>query len=322
LSAKNLALPLPPMPTLSRPLGRHLATGPGLESAIVDAQRIGCTSVQIFPGNPKGWHYTPLPAERSAKARAGWTAAGVSPLVIHAPYIINPASPEDRLHASSKQGIRNALTHGRDLGATAVVVHLGSHKGTGHDAGSARLIEACAFALEGLPDDLYLLLENNVGAGNSMGGTLDALGGLLRDAAHPQMGVCIDSAHLWGAGYDLTTSDGVEHALAEIDRAVGLAHVRVLHANDSPVPLGSHRDQHAHLGQGQIGYVGLAALLAHPALAGVPAVLETPDGGVEEEIIRIRVAALLCMGDAEGARALQETALPVQKAGPSPQEEL
>ena len=232
--------------------------------------------------------------------------------MIHAPYIINPASPEDRLHASSKQGIRNALTHGRDLGATAVVVHLGSHKGTGHEAGSARLIAACAFALEGLPDDLYLLLENNVGAGNTMG-VLDALGGLLRDAAHPQIGVCIDSAHLWGAGYDLTTSDGVEHALSEYDRAIGLTHVRVLHANDSPVPLGSHRDEHAHLGQGQIGYVGLAALLAHPALAGVPAIMETPDGGVEEEIIRFRVAALLCMGDAEGARALQEPALPVQE---------
>ncbi len=315
MSEKNLAVTLPPMPALRRPLGRHLATGPGLELAIADAQRIGCTAVQIFPGNPKGWHYTPLPAERAAQARTGWTEAGVRPLTIHAPYIINLASPDDRLHTFSQQGVRNALTHARDLGATAVVVHLGSHKGTGHEAGAARLIAACVCALEGLPDDLYLLLENNVGAGNSMGGTLEALGGLLRDAAHPRMGVCIDSAHLWGAGYDLTTSEGVEHALDEVDRAIGLAHVRVLHANDSPVPLGSHRDQHTHLGQGQIGYAGLAALLAHPALDGIPAVLETPDGGVEEEIIRIRVAALLCAGDAEGARALQEAALPVQENG-------
>ena len=322
MSEKNLDIPLPPLPALRRPLGRHVATGPGLERAIADAQRIGCTAAQIFPGNPKGWQYTPLPAERAVRARAAWTEAGVRPLVIHAPYIINPASPDDRLHASSQQGIRHALTHARDLGATAVVVHLGSHKGSGHEAGAARLIAACAFALEGLPDDLYLLLENNVGAGNSMGGTLDALGGLLRDAAHPRVGVCIDSAHLWGAGYDLTTGDGVERALEEIDRAIGLLHVRVLHANDSPVPLGSHRDQHAHLGQGLIGYVGLAALLAHPALDGIPAVLETPDGGVEEEIIRIRVAALLCTGDAEGARALQEAALPVQEIGLSEKEEM
>ena len=307
---KNLEVPLPPMPVLQRPLGRHLGTGPGLELAIADAQRIGCTAVQIFPGNPKGWHYTPLPPERAAHALTAWAEAGVRPLTIHAPYIINLASPEDRLHALSQQGVRNALTHARDLGAKAVVVHLGSHKGTGHQAGAARLIAACAAALEGLPSDLYLLLENNVGAGNSMGGTLELLGGLLRDAAHPRLGVCIDSAHLWGAGYDLTTAGGVERALEEIDREIGIANVRVLHANDSPVPLGSHRDQHANLGQGQIGYEGLAALLSHPALAAIPAVLETPDGGVEEEIIRLRVAALLCIGDAEGARALQEAALP------------
>ncbi len=114
----------------------------------------------------------------------------------------------------------------------------------------------------------------------------------------------------------------MEHALSEIDRAIGLAHVRVLHANDSPVPLGSHRDQHAHLGQGQIGYVGLAALLSHPALTGVPAIMETPDGGVEEEIIRVRVAAILCTGDAEGARALQEAALPVQDVALPKKEEI
>jgi deoxyribonuclease-4 len=143
-----------------------------------------------------------------------------------------------------------------------------------------------------------------------MGATLDALGGLLRDAAHPRIGICIDTAHLWGAGYDLRTAEGVDRAIEDIDRHIGLQHVRALHVNDSPVPLGSHRDQHTHLGQGQIGYEGLAAVLTHPGLAGVPAILETPDGGVEEEIVRLRTAALLCQGDAEGARALQEEALP------------
>src|SRR5581483_11226004 len=135
-------------------------------------------------------------------------------------------------------------------------------------------------------DGLLVLLENNVGAGNTMGGTLEALGALVRDAADPRVGVCIDTAHLWGSGYGLSTADGAARAVEAIDCALGIGRVRVLHLNDSPVPLGSRRDQHAHLGQGQIGYAGLAAFITHPGLHGIPVVLETPDGGVEQEIIR------------------------------------
>ncbi|MDB5074910.1 MAG: deoxyribonuclease [Chloroflexi bacterium] len=299
-----------PIPPLTRPLGRHIGTGPGMSQAIAQAKEIGCTAAQIFPGNPKGWRHTPLPPERATAGRLGWAEAGVAPLTIHAPYLINLASPDDNLYANSTQGVRNSLSRGVELGAPFVTVHLGSHKGTGPEAGAARLIAATHAALEGMPDWLYLLLENNVGAGNSMGNTLDALGNLVRDAAHPHIGVCIDTAHLWGAGYDLTTAEGVDRAVSEIDRAIGLQHVRVLHINDSPMGLDSHRDQHTYLGQGNIGYEGLAAVLTHPGLAGIPAILETPDGGPEEELIRLRTAALLSAGDAEGARAYQEAALP------------
>ena len=191
-----------------------------------------------------------------------------------------------------------------------VVVHLGSHKGAGEEAGAARLLEAALAAIESASDEVFLLLENNVGAGNTMGGTLDSLGRLVRDAAHARIGVCIDTAHLWGGGHDLSTPEGAARTVEEIDRLVGMHHVRVLHLNDSPVPLGSHRDQHTHLGQGLIGYDGLAAFITQPALTGIPTVLETPDGGIEQESIRLRAAALICAGDAEGARALQEERLP------------
>jgi deoxyribonuclease-4 len=303
--------PTTEIPALTRPLGRHLGAESGPKGPIAAAKLLGCTAVQIFPGNPKGWHHVPLTAERATVVRTAWADAGVAPLTIHAPYLINMASPDDHLYANSTQGVRNALTRGVDVGAPFVTVHLGSHKGTGMQAGAARLIAAAHGALDGLPEWVYLLLENNVGAGNSMGGSLDELGALIRDAAHPNIGVCIDTAHLWGAGFDLTTVEGVERAVGEIDRAIGLRHVRVLHVNDSPVGLGSHRDQHTYLGQGNIGYIGLAAWLSHPALAGIPAILETPDDGPEQEIIRLRTAALLCAGDAEGARAYQEAALPV-----------
>jgi deoxyribonuclease-4 len=281
-----------------------------MDTAIDAARRIGCTAVQVFPSNPKGWHYMPLSPERAAAARVAWADAGVCPLTIHAPYIINLASPDEALYHNSRQALRNSLSRGEELGAPFVVVHLGSHKGTGEAAGATRLLEATAWALDGMAGATSVLLENNVGAGNSMAGTLEALGALRRDAAHPRIGVCIDTAHLWGSGYDLSTIEGVARAVEAIERAIGLAHVRVLHANDSPVPLGSHRDQHAHLGQGQIGYEGLAAFLTHPGLSGIPVVLETPDGGVEQEIIRVRTAALLCLGDADAARALQEALLP------------
>ena len=296
-----------PEPTLSdRPLGRHLATAAGMGGAIEAARLIGCTAAQIFPGNPKGWHHVPLPPERAATLNAGWREAGIRPLVIHAPYIINLASPDPALYANSHRAVRNALERAAELGAPFVVVHLGSHKGSGEHEGAARLAEAVGIALDGLPESVQLLLENNVGAGNAMGGSLEALGALLRTVAHPQVGVCIDTAHLWGAGLDLSDPDGARRAVDLVDSAIGLAWVRVLHLNDSPVELGSRRDQHAHLGQGRIGYEGLAAFVTHPGLAGIPVVLETPDGGVARETIRLRTAAALLLGDAAGARALQE----------------
>lgn len=298
------------LPSLSRPLGRHLGMALGMEGTIADAQAIGCTAAQIFPGNPKGWHHVPLPPERAGALKAAWQAAAIAPLTIHAPYIINLASPEDALYANSLQAIRNALARAAELGAPFVVVHLGSHKGTGFAAGAERLIAAVHTALGGMPDEVCLLLENNVGAGNTMAGSLEELGQLHRETAHPRVGVCIDTAHLWGSGYDLAQPATALAAIDEVDRLIGLEHVRVLHLNDSPVPLGSRRDQHAHLGQGQIGYEGLAALLSHPGLQRTPTILETPDGGPEQEAIRLRTAALLCLGDAAAARALQEEALP------------
>ncbi len=299
-----------PLPPLSRPLGRHLGTGPGMEQTIALAVRLGCTAAQIFPGNPKGWRHVPLPVDRASAMRAAWADAGVRPLAIHAPYLINLASPEEPIYASSRQAVRNSLSRAIELGSPHVIVHLGSHKGSGHEAGVARIVEAVHGAFDGMPDGPYLLLENNVGSGNSMAGSLQALAALVRDIAHPRIAVCIDTAHLWGAGHDISTAEGVERAVEAIDRTVGISLVRVLHVNDSPMALESHRDQHTHLGQGNIGYAGLGAWLTHPGLAGIPAILETPEGKPEQEALRMRAAALLCLGAVEEARDLQETALP------------
>ena len=293
-------------PALSRPLGRHLGTGHGMAQTIALATRLGCTAAQIFPGNPKGWRHVPMPVERAIAMCAAWSEAGVRPLAIHAPYLINLASPEEAVYGNSRQAIRNSLSRGVELGAPYVIVHLGSHKGSGPEAGTARLVDAVQFALDGMPDWLYLLLENNVGSGNSMAGSLDGLATLLREIAHLQIGVCIDTAHLWGAGHDISTAEGVETTIEEIDRTIGIGLVRVLHVNDSPMTLASHRDQHTHLGQGNIGYAGLAAWLTHPGLAGIPAILETPESEPEDEGIRMRAAALLCLGAVDEARELQD----------------
>jgi deoxyribonuclease-4 len=281
-----------------------------MEQAIAAARQIGCGAAQFFPGNPQGWRHVPLPEERARSARRGWEEAGVRPLVLHAPYIVNLASPEPAIARNSLQAVCNALDRARELGAAYVVVHLGSHKGTGEAAGSVRLVQAALEALEAIPGESMLLLENNVGAGHAMGATLEALGMLVRAAAHPRVGVCIDTAHLWGSGYDLSTAEGAARSVEEIAHWVGVEHIRVVHFNDSPVPLGSRRDQHAHLGQGRIGYAGLAAFITQPALAGIATILETPDGGAAEELIRLRAAALLCLGDAAGAQALQEAQVP------------
>src|SRR5579885_2333314 len=236
-------------------LGRHLGIATGMARALTRGQEAGYDAAQVFPGNPTGWRHVPLAPEAARAIRAHAGALGLAPLVIHAPYIIKIASPDDEL-----------------------------------------------------------LIENSTGSGNILGGTIESLERLL-SVLPRDVGACIDTAHLWGSGVDLSTVEGVERAIEEMERLIGLDRVRVLHVNDSAVGLGSRRDVHAHLGEGGIGLAGLTAWLVHPALDGKPVIMETPEEDeAEREAARCRIARLLMAGEIDAAAA----SLAALRAVPSP----
>lgn len=259
-------------------IGRHMPTHSNAVKAAQIARAIGCDAIQIFASNPTGWK---PPAERPAEYAAFARAArdcDLDPVVIHAAYLINLASPDEFIWNKSRSLLTWTLQRGALLGARYVVFHTGSHKGSGVEAGSQRIVEALAGILPETPPEVMLLLENDVGAGNSLGASFEQLAAIL--AAFPQersrLGVCLDTAHLWGAGHDLSTPESTRAVLDHCDVTIGLARMPVLHLNDTKMALGSHRDVHDRVGEGNIPTASLHALLTDPRLAHVAVILETP----------------------------------------------
>ena len=259
-------------------LGRHMPTHSNAAKAAEIASQLGCTSIQIFASNPTGWRPTAgNPASQVAFAQAARDYC-LDPVVIHAPYLINLGSPDDVIWEKSISLLRWTLQRGELLGATSVVFHTGSHRGSGVDAGLARIAEAIGLILPETPPDVMLLLENDVGAGNSLGHSFEQLGMVLDvlPQYEDRLSVCLDTAHLWGAGLDISNAASVQQLLQHFDDIIGLNRLKVIHLNDTEMALGSHRDVHVRLGEGIIGEEGMRALLCDPRLDHVAVLLETP----------------------------------------------
>src|SRR6266566_5932689 len=254
-------------------LGRHMPTHSNAVKAAQKAQQLGCTTIQIFASNPTGWRPTAGdPASLLAFARAAHDL-GLDPIVVHAPYLINLASPDEVIWEKSVSLLRWTLQRGALLGARYVIFHTGSHRGAGVEAGVARITEAITCILTGikLEENLalpLLLLENDVGGGNSLGHDFEHLSAVLDRLPQYQgnLGVCLDTAHLWSAGHDISSAAAAQQVLRHFDTVVGVSRLHVIHLNDTKMALGSHRDAHARLGEGIIGEEGLHALLTSPAI--------------------------------------------------------
>ena len=259
-------------------LGRHMPTHSNAAKAAEIASQLGCTCIQIFASNPTGWRPTAgNPASQVAFAQAARDYC-LDPVVIHAPYLINLGSPDEVIWEKSISLLRWTLQRGELLGAASVVFHTGSHRGSGVDAGLARIAEAIALILPETPPSVMLLLENDVGAGNSLGHNFEQISMVLDvlPQYEDRLGVCLDTAHLWGAGHDISNAATVQQLLQHFDDIIGLNRLKIIHLNDTEMALGSHRDVHARLGEGIIGEEGLRALLCDPRLDHAAVLLETP----------------------------------------------
>lgn len=263
-------------------IGRHMPTHSNAIKALEIAQQLGCTAIQIFTSNPRGWQPTASDTlDCTAFAQAARNCE-LDPVVIHAPYLINLASPDEIIWQKSINLLHWTLQRGALLGAKYVIFHTGSHRGSGIEAGIARIAQGITRILLETAQELnqypQLLLENDVGGGDSLGHSFEHLAAVLDllPQYHQRLGTCLDSAHLWGAGHDISNLAAVQHMLQHFDETVGLSRLQVIHLNDTKMALGSHRDIHARLGEGIINQEGLRALLTDPRVEQVVVLLETP----------------------------------------------
>ena len=256
--------------------GAHVSSAGGIYEAVGRATELGCRSLQVFPQSPRVWKPAVHPEESLARFRELASEAGGMVAVCHAPYLINLAGTDELTVERSEAVLAQALRTGRGLGALAVIVHLGSHLGSGFEAGLERADPVLRRVLELAGDGTWLLLENTAGAGGTMGRTIAELATVIdRCGAHPWLGVCLDTAHLYASGIDVGDAAAVDAMLDELDATIGLGRLKALHINDSQMELGSNRDRHANIGEGLIGE-RMSAFLGRPRLQGLPAVLETP----------------------------------------------
>src|SRR5258705_8060964 len=254
-------------------IGIHTSIAGGHLNALESAQKLCCNALQIFSASPRMWAGGPARiAEVDATAfRARREALGLGPLVIHANYLINLAAQQPMLRTRSIQAFHDELVRGIALGADFVVVHPGACGDCRPDQAARLAVESVKQAAKNLPPtSLRILLENTAGMGTALGARLEELGEMLHALRNLEVGACLDTAHLFSAGYDIKSETGLASTLELIDRAIGLERIPVFHVNDSKIPLGGRVDRHEHIGKGKIGADAFRRFLMHPRLSALP----------------------------------------------------
>lgn len=276
--------------TTGRRYGFHFSIGGGVDAALEEAHDLGATAMQIFPGNPRGWNQRPFSDEEVERFRRLREAYDIRPVIIHLPYLPNLASPEPDLYRRSVEVLKDSVAKAVRLGVEFVNTHAGSRKDSPREEAIRRVAEACDEALEERGDGkVVILVENSAGGGSELGGRFEDLAEILAAVRHKDLvHTCFDTAHAFAAGYDLRTAEAVDRTFAEFDRAVGLDRLKAVHFNDSVGRLASSRDQHQHLGKGEIGSAGLRAVALHPALRNLPFIMETPQKTPQDDPMNLR----------------------------------
>jgi deoxyribonuclease-4 len=257
-------------------IGAHVSSSGGIHTAIDRAEAMGADSVQVFTQSPRAWRPTNHPPENFERFKERRAEVGIDGVLCHALYLVNLASPKDDFYEKSVAAMCNTVEVGCAIEADGVVFHIGSHLGAGLEEGLERVVEAMKQVLDRCSETTWLLMENSAGSGGTIGRSIEELAVLYdRLDAHPRLGVCLDSCHLYASGCDVTEEADLDSVLDELDESIGLDRLRALHVNDSKAPLGSNLDRHDNVGEGLMGEK-LGVFLGNPRLQGLPAVLEVP----------------------------------------------
>lgn len=250
--------------------------------------------MQVFTSSPQQWKSKPLADEAVERFQQARAATGIDCVVSHDSYLVNLCATNDEIRAKSIEGLKAEIERCARLGIRWVVSHMGSHLGAGEEAGLQAVAEGARRVFEETSDSVTLLMETTAGQGSALNYRFEHLATLLESLqGHPRLGVCLDTCHLFAAGYDLRDRESYEATFSELERWVGLDRVKAIHANDSKKGLGSRVDRHAHIGEGEIGIEAFRLLVNDPRWIEVPILLETPDAETMHKVNLERLKSLL-----------------------------
>jgi deoxyribonuclease-4 len=270
--------------------GFHISISGGFSKVVERAKVRGCETIQFFSRNPRGWRYDPLNKKEVEDFRSSVKSSDLFPIFLHLPYLPNIASRESKFYDRSIDSIVEDLKRAEEVGAQYLIIHIGHRLESSEDQAVDAVSHGMDQAFERVKNAVILLLENTAGQGTEIGYNFEQLRRII-DGVHEKerVGICLDTAHSFEAGYDLSGKDGIERTLESFDRTIGLKRLHLLHLNDSKTPLGSRKDRHWHIGEGYVGREGFRSLINHPQLKGLPGIMETPRKDTVEDLKNMKV---------------------------------
>lgn len=285
-------------------LGFHISIAGGFKNVVRRATDTECETIQLFTRNPRGWQYRPLDNEDIRIFKKEVAASDIWPIFVHLPYLINLASPQRDLYQRSLVALIEDLQRSATIGASFLIMHVGSATDT--DKGLKRISDGINQALDRVRNNVTLLLENTAGSGHELGSDFEQLKTIVeRVADSERIGICLDTAHAFAAGYGLRSPAQITQTLDAFDQMIGLCRLHLIHLNDTKAERGSHTDRHWHIGQGKIGK-GLLHLLHQPRLKDLPFIMETPRTGIKEDVMNMKRARKLLACRPRGSRRVND----------------
>ncbi|MFP4634084.1 MAG: deoxyribonuclease IV [Candidatus Aenigmatarchaeota archaeon] len=257
-------------------IGAHVSVGGGIHKAVDREEKLGGNCGQIFVGSPRGWKVSQPGKNEANGFKERSEERNIGPWIVHGTYLINFATPKDDLGKKSIEAVQQELDVTEELGIPYYVFHPGAHTGAGEEQGINNIAERLS-KVE-IPDGVKLLLENTAGKGTTLGKDFSQLDRMvqLSDYTYSDLGVCLDTCHMYAAGHDFTEREKIDELVDRVDEVIGLDNLHFLHLNDSKYPEGSEKDEHDHIGEGEIGEKAFEILINHEKLRDLPMVLETP----------------------------------------------
>jgi deoxyribonuclease-4 len=270
--------------------GFHISIAGGFTKVVERAKARDCQTIQLFSRNPRGWKYYPLDKKEVEEFRSSIKSTDLSPVFLHMPYLPNIASLKSKFYNRSIDSIAEDLKRADQLGAQYLIIHIGHRLESSEDEAIEAVSRGINQAFEKVRNSIILLMENTAGQGTEIGYKFEQIKKIIDQVMQKErMGVCLDTAHSFEAGYDLSNKEGLDRTLEKFDQTIGLKKLHLLHLNDSKTPLGSRKDRHWHIGEGYIGIGGFRYLINYPLLQHLPGIMETPRKDTVEDLKNMKV---------------------------------